>query len=392
MEKYHLGQEIRKEVDAKFPSVAAFAKELCKSSSATYEIFGKTSLDTDLLLKVSKLLDRDFFREFSEKCLNGEVAVEDKDMAENRLSCLLPEEELHVFTYDKHEMVFEEYFLLPRKKPLVAFCDFRSNRQEACINLACVVGENIFGKGMVRSLRFDSKDLAYFEAQIPMLTSIPQKAFVIQYSGWGLQNGYDYVILLAEKLLAASGKHVVLICSNRNEVDQYSLKYSSYAEPAFDTWKERIFACVLDNNENDFVYNRELYNAIDDSDSNKGYIYHIKRLLNSNISFEEKTEKVKQLIAEAEEKISTFKHTVIEKEEDGEEIEHHEISTLVIRPEDRELLESRHKTPRYASTWIEFSKATGEIFDWEDFMAYVLLHSDDELFPDFPTPHSGSSE
>ena len=50
MEKYHIGQEILKEVKAKFPSVAAFARELCKSSSATYEIFGKTSLDTDLLL------------------------------------------------------------------------------------------------------------------------------------------------------------------------------------------------------------------------------------------------------------------------------------------------------------------------------------------------------
>lgn len=83
MEKYHIGQEILKEVKAKFPSVAAFAKELCKFSSATYEIFGKTSLDTDLLLKVSKLLDRDFFREFSEKCLNGEVAVVDKQTAES---------------------------------------------------------------------------------------------------------------------------------------------------------------------------------------------------------------------------------------------------------------------------------------------------------------------
>ena len=79
-----------KEVKAKYPSVAAFARELCKSSSATYEIFGKTSLDTDLLLKVSQLLDRDFFREFSEKCLNGEVAVEDKDMAANCVNCLLP--------------------------------------------------------------------------------------------------------------------------------------------------------------------------------------------------------------------------------------------------------------------------------------------------------------
>ena len=224
MEKYHIGQEILKEVKAKFPSVAAFARELCKSSSATYEIFGKTSLDTDLLLKVSKLLDRDFFREFSEKCLNGEVAVEDKDMTENHINCLLPEDELHIFTYDKHEMVLEEYFLLPRKKPLVAFCGWKDRGEGACVKLTCVIGENIFGKGMVRSLRVNSNNLADLETQIPILTSIPQKAFVILYRGRGLQNGYDYVILLTEKLLAASGKHVVLICDNRNWVDEYSLE------------------------------------------------------------------------------------------------------------------------------------------------------------------------
>lgn len=273
MEKYNIGQEILKEVKAKYPSVTAFAKDLCKSSSATYEIFGKTSLDTDLLLKVSKLLDRDFFREFSEKCLNGEVAVEDKDMTENHINCLLPEDELHVFTYDKHEMVLEEYFLLPRKKPLVAFCGWKDREEE--IKLTCVIGENIFGKGMVRPLRFNSKNLADLEAQIPMLTSIPQKAFVILYSGSGLQNGYDHVILLAEKLLAASGKHVVLICDNRNWVNKYSLEYSSYAEPAFDTWKERIFACVLDNSQNDFVYYRELYYAI----KGCGYIDAIRNCL-----------------------------------------------------------------------------------------------------------------
>ena len=310
MEKYNIGQEILKEVKAKYPSVTAFAKDLCKSSSATYEIFGKTSLDTDLLLKVSKLLDRDFFREFSEKCLNGEVAVEDKDMTENHINCLLPEDELHVFTYDKHEMVLEEYFLLPRKKPLVAFCGWKDREEE--IKLTCVIGENIFGKGMVRSLRVDSNNLADLEAQIPILTSIPQKAFVILYRGRGLDNGYDYVILLTEKLLAASGKHVVLICSNRNWVSITNDKavYSSNVEPTFDTWKERIFACVLDNSQNDFVYNRELYNAI----KGRGYIDAISCCLGLGTSDIDE-EKVKQLIAEAKEKLSTFKDTIIKEDE-----------------------------------------------------------------------------
>ena len=373
MEKYNIGQEILKEVKAKYPSVTAFAKDLCKSSSATYEIFGKTSLDTDLLLKVSKLLDRDFFREFSEKCLNGEVAVEDKDMTENHINCLLPEDELHVFTYDKHEMVLEEYFLLPRKKPLVAFCGWKDREEE--IKLTCVIGENIFGKGMVRSLRFNSKNLADLEAQIPMLTSIPQKAFVILYSGSGLQNGYDHVILLAEKLLAASGKHVVLICDNRNCVNKYSLEYSSYAEPAFDTWKERIFACVLDNSQNDFVYYRELYYAI----KGCGYIDAIRNCLGFIHPDAIDEEKVKQLIAEAKEKLSTFKDTII-KEDEGRE--RHLISSLVVRPEDMEKFK-RHRSKEAVSIWIDISKATGTILNWQGSLSSRIL-SDDPWYSDAP--------
>lgn len=373
MEKYNIGQEILKEVKAKYPSVTAFAKDLCKSSSATYEIFGKTSLDTDLLLKVSKLLDRDFFREFSEKCLNGEVAVEDKDMTENHINCLLPEDELHVFTYDKHEMVLEEYFLLPRKKPLVAFCGWKDREEE--IKLTCVIGENIFGKGMVRPLRFNSKNLADLEAQIPMLTSIPQKAFVILYSGSGLQNGYDHVILLAEKLLAASGKHVVLICDNRNCVNKYSLEYSSYAEPAFDTWKERIFACVLDNSQNDFVYYRELYYAI----KGCGYIDAIRNCLGFIHPDGIDEEKVKQLIAEAKEKLSTFKDTIIKEDE---ERERHLISSLVVRPEDMEKFK-RHRSKEAVSIWIDISKATGTIRDWQGSFKSMIF-GDDPWYSDAP--------
>ena len=373
MEKYNIGQEILKEVKAKYPSVTAFAKDLCKSSSATYEIFGKTSLDTDLLLKVSKLLDRDFFREFSEKCLNGEVAVEDKDMTENHINCLLPEDELHVFTYDKHEMVLEEYFLLPRKKPLVAFCGWKDREEE--IKLTCVIGENIFGKGMVRSLRVDSNNLADLEAQIPILTSIPQKAFVILYRGRGLDNGYDYVILLTEKLLAASGKHVVLICSNRNWVSITNDKavYSSNVEPTFDTWKERIFACVLDNSQNDFVYNRELYYAI----KGCGYIDAISCCLGLSTSDIDE-EKVKQLIAEAKEKLSTFKDTIIKEDE---ERERHLISSLVVRPEDKKF--ERYMSKDSVSIWIDISKATGTILNWQGSLPSRIL-CDDPWYSDAP--------
>ena len=350
MEKYHIGQEILKEVKAKFPSVAAFAKELCKSSSATYEIFGKTSLDTDLLLKVSKLLDRDFFREFSEKCLNGEVAVEDKDMTEKRVNCLLPEDELHVFTPYNCEMVFEEYFLLPRRKPLVAFC--RSRDSITYTDAVSRIGEGIFGEGKVKTLMVDKNALVDFEAQIPHMTALPQKAFVVCYSGSGLQNGFDQIILLSEKLLAASEKHVVVICKNNSRIENLGHpKYISYAEPTFDTWKERIFACVLDNSQNDFVYYRELFRATKNGDCIRG----IARCLENHDE-----EGAQQYLAEAK-KLSTFKDTIIKS--DGI-WERHQISSVILRPEDKNLL-GAYNHP--VSMWININKETGEIstLEWE---------------------------
>ena len=350
MEKYHIGQEILKEVKAKFPSVAAFARELCKSSSATYEIFGKTSLDTDLLLKVSKLLDRDFFREFSEKCLNGEVAVEDKDMTENHLNCLLPEDELHIFTPYNYEMVFEEYFLLPRRKPLVAFC--RSRDSITYTDAVSRIGEGIFGEGKVKTLMVDKNALVDFEAQIPHMTALPQKAFVVCYSGSGLQNGFDQIILLSEKLLAASEKHVVVICKNNSRIENLGHpKYISYAEPTFDTWKERIFACVLDNSQNDFVYYRELFRATKNGDCIRG----IARCLENHDE-----EGAQQYLAEAK-KLSTFKDTIIKS--DGI-WERHQISSVILRPEDKNLL-GAYNHP--VSMWININKETGEIstLEWE---------------------------
>ena len=350
MEKYHIGQEILKEVKAKYPSVAAFARELCKSNSATYEIFGKTSLGTDLLLKVSKLLDRDFFSEFSEKCLNGEVAVEDKDMTEKRVNCLLPEDELHVFTPYNCEMVFEEYFLLPRRKPLVAFC--RSRDSITYTDAVSRIGEGIFGEGKVKTLMVDKNALVDFEAQIPHMTALPQKAFVVCYSGSGLQNGFDQIILLSEKLLAASEKHVVVICKNNSRIENLGHpKYISYAEPTFDTWKERIFACVLDNSQNDFVYYRELFRATKNGDCIRG----IARCLENHDE-----EGAQQYLAEAK-KLSTFKDTIIKS--DGI-WERHQISSVILRPEDKNLL-GAYNHP--VSMWININKETGEIstLEWE---------------------------
>ena len=275
--------------------------------------------------------------------------MEDKDMTK-RVNCLLPEDELHVFTPYNCEMVFEEYFLLPRRKPLVAFC--RSRDSITYTDAVSRIGEGIFGEGKVKTLMVDKNALVDFEAQIPHMTALPQKAFVVCYSGSGLQNGFDQIILLSEKLLAASEKHVVVICKNNSRIENLGHpKYISYAEPTFDTWKERIFACVLDNSQNDFVYYRELFRATKNGDCIRG----IARCLENHDE-----EGAQQYLAEAK-KLSTFKDTIIKS--DGI-WERHQISSVILRPEDKNLL-GAYNHP--VSMWININKETGEIstLEWE---------------------------
>lgn len=198
----------------------------------------------------------------------------------------------------------------------------------------------------------DKNALVDFEAQIPHMTALPQKAFVVCYTGSGLQNGFDQIILLSEKLLAASEKHVVVICKNNSRIENLGHpKYISYAEPTFDTWKERIFACVLDNSQNDFVYYRELFRATKNGDCIRG----IARCLENHDE-----EGAQQYLAEAK-KLSTFKDTIIKS--DGI-WERHQISSVILRPEDKNLL-GAYNHP--VSMWININKETGEIstLEWE---------------------------
>ena len=65
MTKIHIGQEIKQEVQKQNLTIEDFAKNLHLASSEIENIFNKTSLETDLLLKISKLLKRDFFSLFS---------------------------------------------------------------------------------------------------------------------------------------------------------------------------------------------------------------------------------------------------------------------------------------------------------------------------------------
>lgn len=65
MEKeYRIGDAIHEELYRQGRTVTWLASQLCCTRPNLYKIFKKDSLDTDFLLRVSRILDRDFLQEF----------------------------------------------------------------------------------------------------------------------------------------------------------------------------------------------------------------------------------------------------------------------------------------------------------------------------------------
>ena len=109
MEEYHIGKEIEKEVRQQYPSIDAFAKALHRERQTVYDIFKRAHIATDRLMEVSRLLNRDFFKEFSNVLHFGETS-EEEDEAEvaECISQLMPENELQVIRTERlHELTDE---------------------------------------------------------------------------------------------------------------------------------------------------------------------------------------------------------------------------------------------------------------------------------------------
>jgi len=61
----HIGQEIRQEVKRQHQSAQWLANELNCNRTNVYNIFTRKSIATDLLVEVSRILNRDFFALYS---------------------------------------------------------------------------------------------------------------------------------------------------------------------------------------------------------------------------------------------------------------------------------------------------------------------------------------
>lgn len=63
----HIGQKIEETLREKGMSVMAFSKKIKRSRNVVYDIFNRTSIDTELLLLICKGLETDFFKLYSER-------------------------------------------------------------------------------------------------------------------------------------------------------------------------------------------------------------------------------------------------------------------------------------------------------------------------------------
>ena len=61
----HIGSIIKKKFDEQELSVSWFAKQLCCDRTNVYSIFKRESIDTALLVKISTILEHDFFKYYS---------------------------------------------------------------------------------------------------------------------------------------------------------------------------------------------------------------------------------------------------------------------------------------------------------------------------------------
>lgn len=63
----HIGSEIKIELEKQGKTVVWLAQQLSYSRANIYKIFDKTSIDTDVLYRISIALQFDFFKIYSNK-------------------------------------------------------------------------------------------------------------------------------------------------------------------------------------------------------------------------------------------------------------------------------------------------------------------------------------
>ena len=106
------------------------------------------------------------------------------------------------------------------------------------------VSARVFGRpGLVKKITYDERFFKDMDDQIAYLKALPQQ--LIQICSSIYYNGYDHVMLFAERLVQSSGKHVVAMVPEKNSIIEDSLgsRIIYYTDPASEallTWRGRV--------------------------------------------------------------------------------------------------------------------------------------------------------
>jgi len=107
----NIGKLIKEEMEKQGMKAADLAKKLCFERTAVYKLFNKTSIDTALLGRISKVLDRNFFRDIANDMslsgVNDKEAIRDIEdrMAVSQFMEVVPQVLLDM---GKHAAIFIE--------------------------------------------------------------------------------------------------------------------------------------------------------------------------------------------------------------------------------------------------------------------------------------------
>lgn len=103
MKNIHIGSIIREKLEESGLSIAEFATKINRTRTTVYDIFNRKSIDIDLLLCISEVLDYNFLEE---------VYIE-KDESTPQTKCRyvigieVSEQQLHDTTIDPHQIVLK---------------------------------------------------------------------------------------------------------------------------------------------------------------------------------------------------------------------------------------------------------------------------------------------
>ena len=81
---FHIGKHIKRELRNQGRSVTWLSRTICHERSSIYKMFGRDNIDIKLLMRISHVLNHDFFADISEKEFGSGSKVSTKTRPKNQ--------------------------------------------------------------------------------------------------------------------------------------------------------------------------------------------------------------------------------------------------------------------------------------------------------------------